>query len=315
MNFTHLIIQPDDQIVPAAETIFNQNQPFWWDAARIVEDDFTFPLYEKSPTEKQQKKGKKNRIISENKHGHYIKAIPAKKNYSDIAADATLRLSALRQRRRLLSSNEERNKLAIRIKPDDIMKKVRIRKNSSLIVFLVDLSWSMAVTQRLAATKKAVTTILTKAYQFRDDICLITFQKESASVIINPTHSISLAEKAMKNITVGGKTPLSAGLNLAYEKLRQEVRNYGKENIFLILLSDCDGNVSEADGDSQEEAIAAAEKIAAEGYRSVVINSDEMSFGQGHANNLAKHMNAACYLISGLNSDHLIKAVRNELIL
>ena len=269
-------------------------------------------MYEKAPAEVKHK-GKKNRIVSEDKHGHYIKAVPAKKDYSDVAADATLRYAALRQMSH--QTGAEQNTLSIRIKPADIMKKVRIRKNSSLVVFLIDLSWSMAVTQRLAATKKAISTILSKAYQFRDDICLIAFQKDSARVIIPPTHSIHLAESAMQNIPVGGKTPLSAGLSLAHEVLQRESIVYGKENICLILLSDCEGNVAMSERDPQEEATEKARQIAAGGYRSIVINSDKMSFGQGYANNLAKQLNASCYLISGLSEDHLIKAVRDELVL
>ena len=312
MNFTHLVIQPDTDNSYTAETIYNQNQPFWWDAARIIEDDFTFPLYEKAPAEVKHK-GKKNRTVSDDKHGHYIKAVPAKKDYSDVAADATLRCASLKQSFR--QTGPEQNTLSIKIIPADIMKKIRIRKNTSLVVFLIDLSWSMADTQRLAATKKAISTILSKAYQFRDDICLIAFQKDRARVIIPPTHSIHLAESAMQNIPVGGKTPLSAGLALAHEVLQRESIVYGKENICLILLSDCEGNVAISDRDPQEEAVEKARQIASGGYRSIVINSDKMSFGQGYANNLAKQLNASCYLISGFSEDHLIKAVRNELIL
>ena len=215
-------------------------------------------------------------------------------------------------------TEQAEEKLKIQVRTDDIMKKVRVRKNASLIVFLVDLSWSMAVTQRLAATKKAITAILNKAYQFRDDICLITFQKESAAVVIAPTHSVTLAEKAMKKISLGGRTPLASGLSLAYDVMQQQSRNYGRENIILILLSDCKGNIPlnpEDESDPQEEAVEAAKRISTLGCRSIIINSDRMSFGEGHANALAKHLNASCYLISVLNADHLIKAVRNELIL
>ena len=91
------MIHPDDPFVPTAETIYNQNQPFWWDAARIVEDDFTFPLYEKAPSEKKHHKGKRNETVSNNKTGHYIRAVNADKDYSDIARDATLRAAALKQ--------------------------------------------------------------------------------------------------------------------------------------------------------------------------------------------------------------------------
>lgn len=195
------------------------------------------------------------------------------------------------------------------------MKRVRIRKNASLIVFLVDLSWSMAVTKRMAATKKAITTILTKAYQFRDDVCLITFQKDQAEVVIAPTHSVALAERSMKDLKVGGKTPLTAGLLKALDVMQAESRNYSTENIFLILLSDCEGNVPFSGGDPEREAFAVADRIAAGKFRSIIINSDQMTFGQGHANALAKRLNAVCYLIGDLNADHLIKAVRDELTL
>lgn len=300
-----------DTSAPAAETIFNQNQAFWWDAARIIEDDFTFPLYEKAPSEQKHRKGKKNAVISADKNGYYIHAVPAEKDYSDIAPDATLRRAAIRQKER--EAERSASGQAVLIHPEDIMKKVRIRRNSSLIVFLVDLSWSMAVSQRMAATKKAITTILTKAYQFRDDVCLVTFQKDQASVVIPPTHSVVLAERSMKNILIGGKTPLAAGLMQACEVMRRESPRYGAENIFLILLSDCEANVPLTGGDPQEEAEKAAEKIASGGFRSIIINSDRMTFGQGFSNNLAKHLNASCFLIDGFNSDHLIRAVQEEL--
>lgn len=312
MTKSQLVIQPEDNLPYAAETIYNQNQPFWWDAARIIEDDFTFPLYEKAPDDKKTHKGKKNKVISNNKQGQYIRAIPANKDYSDVAADASLRIAALKQISRRNANNNE-NRLAIIIDPSDIMKKIRIRRNTSLVIFLIDLSWSMAVTQRVTATKKAITTILSKTYQFRDDICLLAFQKENAFVIIPPTHSVQLAENAMKNIPIGGKTPLAAGLSLAYKTLQRESPKYGKENTILILLSDCEGNTALSGEDPQQEAINIAKKIAAEGYRSIVINSDKMSFGSGNANVLAKNLNASCYLISDFNAEHLIKAVKNDL--
>ena len=204
---------------------------------------------------------------------------------------------------------------SIVVKPADVMKRVRIRRNTSLIVFLVDLSWSMAVSRRMAATKKAITSILTKAYQFRDDVCLITFQKDRADVVIPPTHSIALAEKYMKKMQVGGKTPLSAGLMKALETMERAGKNYRPENIFMVLLSDCDGNVPLKNGDPVEEAMEAADKIAAGNYRTLVINSDQMTFGQGHANKLAEHLKASCYLIADFNADRLLDVIRDELIL
>lgn len=313
LNFNQLVISRANPAIPVAESIYNHNQAFWWDAARIIEDDFTYPLYEKAPREHNQRKGKKSASISNNKYGYYLRSIPADKNYSDIAADATIRNSVLKQKER--STGYVSVSPMIHILPSDIMKKVRVRKNRSLVVFAVDLSWSMAVTQRLSATKKAISTILTKVYQYRDDICLITFQNNSASIIIQPTHSVALAEKSMKDIPIGGKTPLAAGLSIAHELILREIRNYDIENITFVLLSDCDGNVSLGDGDPKIEAMNEADKIAVSGCRCIVINSDQMTFGEGNANALAKRMNASCYQISNFNADHLIKAIHNDLIL
>lgn len=314
MTLSQQAIQTNDSFIPAAETIFNQNQPFWWDAARIIEDDFTFPLYEKAPGKLQKNKGKRQNLHIPSKSGHFIYSVPANKDYSDIAITDTIRSATMKHW--LSEPAHFRDCPVLSIKPDDIMKKVRICNKRSLIVFLVDLSWSMSVTQRMKATKNTITTILTKAYQFRDDICLITFQKDSASIVISPTHSVILAEKSMRNMKVGGKTPLSAGLDLAYEVVQTESAKYGKENICLVLLSDCEGNVSLIPNkDPREEADEAASRIRSEGIRTIVINSDEMSFGQGYANRLAHTLNASCYLISGFNAEHLIKAMQKELIL
>ena len=251
--------------------------------------------------------------FAEGQNGYPISAEPADKDYSDISLIATLRNSVLKQPAREAERNASGHAFAV--KPQDVMKRVRIRKNSSLIVFLVDLSWSMAVTKRMAATKTAVTEILSRAYEFRDDVCLITFQKDSAEIVVPPTHSVALAERYMKNMKVGGKTPLAEGLKKADEVIRKARHRYEPGNIVLILLSDCDANVSLTGNDPMEEALSAAGLIASEECRAVVINSDQMTFGQGHANTLAKRMNAACWLISDFNAGHLIKAVRDELIL
>ena len=278
-----------------------------------MEDDFTFPLYEAAPNAKRTRRGKRRASVSESGHGFYLNAVPAEKDYTDIALDATLRQAALRQSSRRQVHDAPRR--ALLLQPSDIMKKIRTERKGSLIVFVVDLSWSMAVMKRMAATKQAITTILTKAYQFRDDVCLVTFKKDGASVVIPPTHSVQLAERCMKNLQVGGKTPLSAGLVEAERIMRRYSAKYSPDNIMMILLSDCEGNIASFGGDPMKEAEDAAERIAAGGYKCMVINSDEMTFGEGHSNRLAKHLNAPCYLISSLNADHLIQAVTNELIL
>ena len=48
---------------------------------------------------------------------------------------------------------------------------------------------------------------------------LIVFQKDRATLVLSPTNSIQLAQRALMDIPVGGKTPLSAGLFMAADVL------------------------------------------------------------------------------------------------
>ena len=60
---------------------------------------------------------------------------------------------------------------------------------ANLILFLVDASWSMAVAERMAATKGAILSLLTDAYQRRDRVGLIVFQKSKATLVLPPLRS------------------------------------------------------------------------------------------------------------------------------
>jgi magnesium chelatase subunit D len=66
--------------------------------------------------------------------------------------------------------------------------------------------------------------LLTDAYQRRDRVGLIVFQKNDAHTVLPPTNSVELARRALTDIPVGGKTPLSAGLQTAYEVFTRELR-------------------------------------------------------------------------------------------
>lgn len=54
----------------------------------------------------------------------------------------------------------------------------------------------------------------------RDKVGMIAFRKKEAEVLLNITRSVDMAQKCLKTLPTGGKTPLSAGLLKGYEIIR-----------------------------------------------------------------------------------------------
>lgn len=238
-------------------------------------------------------------------------ARPAQGKTNDIAFDATLRAAAPFQQRR----KEERTQVAFSIKSGDLQRKVRVRLTANLIMFVVDASWSMAVAERMAATKGAILSLLTDAYQRRDRVGLVVFQKDRANLVLPPTNSVQLAQQTLQDIPVGGKTPLSAGLLLVHDVIKREKISHPDVLPLMILLTDGAGNVAITNTlTPQEEAHNLADQIAQDGVRSVVINMEHAAFDQGLAQALADHLKAPCYTLGELKAENLYQAVRSEML-
>jgi len=287
----------------------NQDE-HWWDGGQPVDVGETFEVRKLgTPLDKMTRAtgGRRSTTKTKRKRGRYVQARPSPGDPSDLAFDATLRAAAPEQLSR------DKKGLALAVRSQDYQKKVRVRKASNLILFLVDASWSMAVAERMQATKGAIMSLLTDAYQRRDRVGLVVFQKDQARVVLPPTNSVELAQKALKDIPVGGKTPLSAGLNLAHKVIRQELRLHKDVMPLMIVLTDGAGNVSMTEMPAQEEAYRFAELIHEDDVRSVVINMEHAAFDQGLAAQLARHLDAPCYTLRELKAESLYQTVRTEL--
>jgi magnesium chelatase subunit D len=255
--------------------------------------------------------GRRSQTQTDRKRGRYIQARPAHGQADDLAFDATIRAAAPFQKSRQQIRDEE--DVAFAVRREDYQRKVRVRRASNLILFLVDASWSMAVAERMAATKGAILSLLTDAYQRRDRVGLIVFQKDRATLVLPPTNSVLLAQRALADIPVGGKTPLSAGLMMAYQVLQRETTLHPDVLPLLIILTDGAGNVALEGGSPQSEAHKIADMIAEEDFRSVVINMEHEAFDQGLALALSEHLDAPCYTLADLRSETLYRAVQNEI--
>lgn len=234
---------------------------------------------------------------------------PASDKRDDIAFDATFRAAAIHQKKR----KERKKQVAFAIESSDLQRKIRVRKAANLIIFLVDASWSMAVAERMSATKGAILSLLTDAYQRRDRVGLVVFQKDRALNVLPPTNSIELAQRALSDIPVGGKTPLSAGLQLVYEIFKRERFIHPDVIPLLIVLTDGAGNVSMSSLPPQEESHMIADRINQANIRSVVINMEHAAFDQGLSKALAERLGGPCYTLHQLKAEHLYQAVRQEM--
>lgn len=300
------------RVEPSPQNIFDDGNKRWWDEDRRVRVGDSFaPRRLDTPLDRIMRRhaGRRSRTHTERKRGRYIQSRPANGKVYDLAFDATLRAAAPFQKKR----HESGDKKAFAIRSSDYMKKVRVRRAANLVLFLVDASWSMAVTERMAATKGAILSLLTDAYQRRDRVGLITFQKDRALLVLSPTNSVVLAQKALAEIPVGGKTPLSAGLLMAYEVLRRERFLHPDVLPLLVVMTDGAGNVSMGFSSPLEEANQVSDLIADENIHSVVINMEHQAFDQGLAQNLADHLKAQCYTLDEIRAENLYHAVKSEM--
>ncbi len=256
--------------------------------------------------------GRRSQTHSKTKRGRYIQSRPAPGDTSDMAFDATLRAAAPFQRQR--ESLKRSQDVAFAIRRGDYQKKVRVRKTANLILFLVDGSWSMAVAERMSATKGAILSLLTDAYQRRDRVGLVVFQKDRATLVLSPTNSVLLAQRALVNIPVGGKTPLSSGLMMAYEVIKREKVLHPDVQPLLLVLTDGAGNVALGSRPVQVEVAELAGMFKQDNIHSVVINMEQKVFDQGLAQLLADQMGGVCYTIEDLRGDTLYETVQKEML-
>ncbi len=294
------------------QDVFAHSDAKWWEGGQKIKAGETFrPRKLNTPLDKLARKraGRRSLTRTDRKHGRYIKARPAVGKMDDIAFDATFRAAAPFQKRRV----QKRKRLAFAIEKSDLQRKVRVKRVANLVLFLVDASWSMAVAERMNATKGAILSLLTDAYQRRDRVGLVVFQKDRATLVLPPTNSVQLARKALIDIPVGGKTPLSAGLLMAADVLQHEKYTHPDIEPLLIVLTDGAGNVSLGALPPQEESYRFAEMIATERVKSVVINMEHAAFDQGLAQLLADHLKAPCFALSDLKAENLYHAVRLEM--
>jgi magnesium chelatase subunit D len=257
--------------------------------------------------------GKRSRTKVSRNSGRYVSSRPAKR-VTDLALDATLREAAIYQReRREATSEAAPPSRRVIIRRADLRQKVRVRKTRNAVCFVVDASWSMAAEERMRATKSAVLSLLRDAYQRRDQVGLVSFQRDYATLLLPLTNSIELAQKYLQTMPTGGKTPLSRGLMLGYEVLERARKRDPEVIPLMVLLTDGQANVAMGDLPPQAESYALADFVSTQSIRSVVIDTEHPIFERGLARQLAQHLKGHYHRLDDLPEGGLAELVRSEL--
>jgi magnesium chelatase subunit D len=199
--------------------------------------------------------------------GRYVRS-RAQDPVTDIALDATLRAAAPHQIGRGRGPGEP-----LRLHRDDLRQKVREHKVGSLAVFLVDGSASMGAQERMAMTKAVILSLLHDAYVRRDRVAAIVFRGRSARTVLEPTSSVSLAQRQLAELAVGGSTPMAHGLWSAHQLIRRAQHLDPTLRPLLIMISDGYPNVAMGDGDPYRQCVDVAERIGRDGIDVLVVDS------------------------------------------
>jgi magnesium chelatase subunit D len=158
------------------------------------------------------------------------------------------------------------------------------QRTENVSVFVVDASGSAAM-HRLAEAKGAVELLLAQCYVRRDRVAVIAFRGKGAEVLLPPTRSLLRARRSLAALPGGGGTPLTAAIHAA-SQLAESAHRAGLSPTF-VFLTDGRGNLTLAGvgnrSVAEQEALAAARRLRAAGWRSILIDTSPRPGPAGQA--------------------------------
>lgn len=278
---------------------------------RVFEIGETFRVKKISPPKDRMLRrgsGRRSKTRTAQKQGRYVRS-SIRGNGSDVALDATLRAAAPYQIRRRGSPGE----LAVHLTSQDLRYRIREKRIGNFLLFVVDASGSMGAQGRMAAAKGAIMSLLVDAYQKRDRVAMVSFRQKEAEIKLPPTSSVELAAKLLRELPVGGRTPLSAGLIKAYQVIRSALLKDPSLRPIAIIITDGKANVALSEGKKPlEEAFFMARRFAADPrIYPIVIDTEKSGMVQfGLARKLAAVMEAPYFRIEDLKAENLVEIVK-----
>ncbi|MCW3129177.1 MAG: putative cobaltochelatase [Methanophagales archaeon] len=301
------------------DDIKEPQKEFIFDIGDSIDTRVVRQIQKKDKTYRRKISGRRVPTLSLRNNGKYVRHGFPKGEIKDVALDATVRAAAPYQKERKHGSD-----LAVVIKTQDIREKIRVGKVSTATMFVVDASGSMGAMRRMESAKGAVLSLLLDSYQQRDKVGMVAFRGNQADMLLPLCSSVDLAVERLKELPTGGRTPLSAGLEMGLNLLMIEKQK--DEGVIPVLLLISDGRANVPSGENKEiekELVALAEQARAKGIYVIVIDTEVVSksFIQmqlGYCREIAASSGGKYYPIADLTSravhDIVIQERERELL-
>ena len=177
----------------------------------------------------------------------------------------------------------------------DLRQSVRAGSATALVVFVVDASASMR--PAMHAAKGTVLELLKESYQERDEVAFVAFAGEDAEVLLPPTDSVSLAARHLKDLPVGDRTPLPAGLRTAKEVLDRA------DPAASVAVVVSDGRTNVASGSPTQATREAAQSLGQRADEVLVVDASQPEDRAGLIGDLVTAAEARVIPLGELSED------------
>lgn len=243
------------------------------------------------------------RAPSARTRGAYLRARLPQGRVSDLAFAATVGAAAINGR-------PQEGELVIAVRPEDLREKVRRIAHQRLFLFVLDASRSMGARQRMEWTKGVLIGLLEDAYQRRNTVGLITFQGEQATLALPPTRSVRRVQREVRELAIGGRTPLAHGLVLAEQVVQRVRRRQGRLVPSVVLISDGRPTLGLAGREPVGSAEQALERLVRSDLDILLVDTEEGLPHLGMMAEWAARWGAPLVRLSDLRADRIRSLLR-----
>jgi len=223
--------------------------------------------------------GRRTRARTSAHQGKYRRSRLPDTGPIDLAIDATIRAAALRHAATGIDGTR-----ALELEPSDLRRRIRTRRTSLAVVFLIDNSYSIHADRMVERAKGLASALLEETSANRDRVGVVAFKGTApiATVALPLTQDIRRAQHQLEEMPISGRTPLADGLRRARLLLRQETLKRDGSLPLLIAITDGLPTIPlRPGGDPLRDVLREARAIARQRIATVVADTTDPTVQMG----------------------------------